>query len=261
MIKNYLFVFILFSSLCSAQVGIGTTSPQKELHIAGANSTIRIEKLDAINSPTNNDGIKPALAFVNSNGDITLGIGTGLSGGPFNFIIDLHNFIEDNPYGWNTVDEVNTTGYVINSVVGQSTNYGIITSVSFTVPQNALIEVKYGITLYAKGEDMSANPPPYIDVTYGQAINMVTFFCIDLNNDGVIDGSEYSKKYGKKGQYFETLLGGISGFPYMNGQGYLTLDAGNYGIYFYGVVNDHGASYTSIGFGGLPDYLKVRVYQ
>ena len=66
------------------------------------------------------------------------------------------------------------------------------------MPQDALIEVKYGITLYVKGEDMSANPPPYIDADYGQAINMVAYFRIDINSDG-LSGSEMSKIYGKKG--------------------------------------------------------------
>lgn len=265
--EKYFIVILFISSLCSAQVGIGTITPEKELHIAGINSTIRIEMIDDFNSPTNNDGIKPALAFVNAEGDIKLGTGTGLSGGPFNFLIDKHNFIPDNPYGWNTAGEVNTTGVVINSEVGQATNTDIIIFISFTVPHDALIEVKYGITLYVKGEDMSANPPDmsadpprYVDIEYGQAINMITFFCIDLDNDGFIDASEFSKKYGLKGQYFETQVGGISGFPYMNGQGYLTIEAGTYNICFFGMVNDHDDNYTSVGFGGKPDYLKIRVY-
>jgi len=46
----------------------------------------------------------------------------------------------------------------------------------------------------------------------------------------------------------------------MNGQGYLTLTAGTHEIYFYGAVTDNAASYTSVGFGGATDYLKIRVY-
>lgn len=259
--KNYLLIIILLSSLCSAQVGIGTTSPNEELHIAGANSTIRIEKLNSINSSGENDGIKPAFTYVDFSGDITISNGSGGNGnsGPFNFLIDLHNFVDDNPYNYSVPDEINTTGIVINNNTSQSYVEGEITNISFTVPQDALIEVKYGITLYVKGEDMSANPPPYIDVDYGQAINMVAYFRIDINSDG-LTGSEMSKIYGKKGQYYETLVGGIAGFPYMNGQGYLTIPKGTHKIIFYGVINDNGSSYTSVGFGGLPDYLKIRIY-
>ena len=89
---------------------------------------------------------------------------------------------------------------------------------------------------------------------------MIAFFCIDLDNSESIEPNEYSKKYGLKGQYFETQVGGISGFPYMNGQGYLTLEAGPYNIYFFGIVNDHSDHYTSVGFGGKRDYIKVRIF-
>ena len=259
--KNYLLVFILLSSLCSAQVGIGTTNPQQELHISGTNATIRIEKLDDINSSTYNDGNKPASAYVDGYGDITVGSGTGLvDGQPINFLIEIPNFITDNPYVWTTPDEINNTGIVINNTSSDESVVGFITSIPFYVPQESLIEVKYGITLYAKGEDMSDHAPPYIDVAYGQTISMAAFFCIDLDEDGIINGSEYNKKYGRKGQFYETQAGGIQGFPYMNGQGYFTLPEGNYEIHFYGVVNDHELSYTSVGFGGLEDYLKIRIY-
>lgn len=256
---KYFFIFLFISTFCSAQVGIGTTNPQKEFHVAGENSTIRIESLNSTNDSTFNDGIKPAPAYVNADGDLTLGNSFSGGLGPFNFLLDLHNFIPDNPYGWTEPDEINTTGYVLNSPLGQSTVEGEIISSTFTVPQEALIEVKYGVTLYIKGEDMSANPPPYADVTYGQTINMVAFFLIDIDNDGLSE-EELGKRYGIKGQYFETQDGGNSGFPYMNGQAYFTLPVGTHKIYFYGKINDHEDNYTSVGFGGLPDYLKVRIY-
>ena len=55
-----------------SQVGIGTNEPQKDLHIAGQYSTIRIEKLNSVNSPQYNDGIKPAPAFVDGNGNLSI---------------------------------------------------------------------------------------------------------------------------------------------------------------------------------------------
>ncbi len=73
--NNYSFfiliLFILFQINVSAQIGIGTSSPEKELHVAGSNSTIRIDGLNSENN-SNNNGETESVLFVNSNGDFTL---------------------------------------------------------------------------------------------------------------------------------------------------------------------------------------------
>ncbi len=78
---NYLaprFLTYLIFSLCLicqlqvvAQVGIGTTNPQQDLHIAGSSSTIRIEGLNSTNN-TNNDGLTESVVKVDSNGDLVI---------------------------------------------------------------------------------------------------------------------------------------------------------------------------------------------
>jgi len=78
--RQLLFLIILVSTFCSAQVGIGTVNPLEELHIAGSSSIIRIESLNAANNPTYNDGINLASAYVDGKGDITIGNGTGVGG-------------------------------------------------------------------------------------------------------------------------------------------------------------------------------------
>lgn len=248
-------ICILFTKIGHAQVGIGTTSPLQELHIKGVNSTIRIESQNSINNPTYNDGIKSPPAYVDGNGDIVLGNGSGVNGTPpINFLIDVPNFAPDDPYGTGY-----RTGKVINNTTTDVSVEGEITTVIITVPQDAIIEVKYGITMIVAGQDILANLPNIFYPTYDQAVAMQTYIRVDVGNNG-LDPTENGKVYGRKGLYYETNYGGIIGYPYMSGQAYFTVPAGDHKLYFYGLVRDNLGSYTSVGFGGAQDYLKIRVY-
>lgn len=258
--KIIIIIFLgFFANYCVAQVGIGTVTPQKDLHIAGSDATIRIESLNVTNN-TYNDGIKLAPAYVDGNGDIALGNGFGTSGLiPLNFLIDVPNFIPDNPYAITDPLWIANTGTVVNNNdIGESITLDAITTVNITVPQDAILEIKYGITLMIIGSDLTAGPPYYY-INLNQTVAMQTFIKVDLNSDGLI-GDEITKVYGRKAQYYVTDNQGIVGYPYMNGQAYLTVPAGTHVLYFYGQVSDDVTSYTSVGFGGAQDYLKIRVY-
>lgn len=250
--KKY-FLFLILPIVSFSQVGIGTDNPQKELHVAGPTSTIRIEKLNSINQPILNDGTKLAPVFVDGDGELTITPPNYLSGGgtpgsvaPLNFLITIPNFIPDN----------GGRGFVINNDTSTSTANAEIVSVPFTSPQSALIEVKYGVTIVVSRTDINTAFNVFTDFS---ARTFQVYFCIDLNSDG-LDATELSKRYGYKGQNYGSGSLGILGYPYMNAHGYANIPAGNHRLVFFGESIDGVNKYTSVGFGGDIDYLKIRLF-
>lgn len=69
--NRILLLFLSIMSFANAQVGIGTTSPQQELHVAGTDATIRVDGLNATNNPHNN-GVRESVVHVNGEGDLIL---------------------------------------------------------------------------------------------------------------------------------------------------------------------------------------------
>lgn len=257
--------FLHFAIFCSistfSQVGIGTSNPQETLHVAGEASTIRIEGLDASNDPLNQGATNLSPVFVNNQGNFTLQKPSYTSGDtgyvlPLNFLKYDTNFVPDNPL--NIPSPNDKYGVVINSDETNQSETGIIEKISINVPTNSMIEVKYALSLYFSATDLSS--PPYSSFILDRNTRVVqTYFCIDINDDG-LSAAEESVKYGFKGQYYASDKGGTKGYTYMNSQGYADLPAGNHTIYFYGVVNDGPEIYTSIGFGGANEYLKIRLF-
>lgn len=253
--KKTLLIALLLPLSIFSQVGIGTATPAKDLELGGATSTIRIEKLNSTNSPVlNTGGTYLAPAFINGNGDVTITppnytTSTGPSTiVPLNFLINVPNFIPDGPF---------TNGVVLNNPTTATTATGFLISVPFTSPQASLVEVKYGVTVGISSVDMT--PGPLFSFTDISARNYKVYFYIDLNNDG-LSAAELTKRYGVKGQCFASANQGIPGFSYMNGQGYANIPAGNHSLKFYAETNDGVNLYTSVGFGGTLDYLKIRIY-
>lgn len=244
----YLLPFLFLPMLSFAQVGIGTTQPQQDLHIAGDTSTIRIESLNATNNPFNN-GIDLAPVSIDGFGNFTL---VPQYNTPLEFLLEENNFIPDNPSNLDF-----NTGTVINSDLASTSNEAIIITKAITIPQPSIIEVNYAVTMLFAGDDLKSNT--LTPITDAKSRTGEIFFRIDLNSDG-LNTTEISKKYGIKGIYYTSSSGGVAGYAYVNSQGYVTLPTGNHTIYFYGVVKDGNSSYTSIGFGGSKDYLKIRLY-
>lgn len=243
-----------------SQVGIGTNNPQETLHIAGTTSTIRIEGLDALNNPQNLGSSELTPVYVDYKGNLTLTKPTYTVNGngydlPLEFKAFSSDFVPNNPLGLPA--PFDRYGTVINSDVSNTENSDIITTQTIEVTNQAMIEVKYSMSLYFSSTDLAS--PPMTPIIDSKSIAVQVYYCVDINSDG-LSSAELAIKYGSKGQYYASTTGGTRGYPYMNSQGYMNLPEGNHTIYFFGVVKDPINTFTSIGFGGANDYLKIRVY-
>ncbi|WP_313806148.1 hypothetical protein [Flavobacterium sp.] len=247
------FILLVFPFLLNAQVGIGTANPAADLHVAGNTSTIRIQSLDAVNSPVHNDGVKPSHAYVTNTGDITItpsaanGSGPGGTIAPLNFLLSQNNFIPDG---------ATNKGVIINNPTTTTRTSGQLAKIDFSSPSSALIEVKYSISALLSRTDLNISQTAFNDIS---ARVYKIYFCIDINNNG-LSASELSKKYGLNAQSYSSDDQGILGYAYTNGHGYSTIPAGNHALYFFAETIDGVSKYTSVGFGGVQDLLKIRIY-
>lgn len=252
--KTITFMMFCICSILKAQVGIGVANPQQELHVAGSTSTIRIESLNSVNEPILNDGIKLAPVYVTGDGDLTLnppGYTTGSSGTnePLNFLISIPNFVPNGPYGDGTVVANDT------SITSASSQIG--TPVIFSSPQDALIEVRYAMTIDLSDQFLpQPSASTFSDVS---AKSVRCYFYIDLNNDG-LDATELSKVYGLHGEAYTSFNQGSVGYAFIHGVGYGTIPQGTHSLVFFGETHDGTNLNTYVGFGGSSDYLKIRIY-
>lgn len=252
--RTIIYIAILLGNYAFSQVGIGTSNPQKDLHIAGTSSTIRIESLNSTNEPLLNVPPKLAPVYVNANGDLTLnpsGLATGGGVGtnePLNFLISIPNFVPNGTFGDGTVVANDNT---VTTATSQ------IVSVPFSSPQEALIEVRYAMTIDLSDQFLpAAAASTFSDVS---ARTVRCYFLIDLNSDG-LDATELSKKFGLHGEAYTSYDQGSVGYAFIHGVGFGNIPPGNHSLVFFGETTDGTNILTYVGFGGSSDYLKIRIY-
>lgn len=235
--KNIFFTLLYFLSVSAlySQVGIGTTNPQQELHIAGNSSTIRVEGLNNTNNTNNLGASQTYPIHVNQNGDLL--VPPSPSG-----VVSLIN--NQNPMGSTINVQTTTNG---------GGNYQELYHRAFTLTKPALVFVNYSISYDVQN---FANTDI---VTDGRAKMIQTY--VRLGN-GTTAGAGFS--YGQVGQsYTNSTAATATGYLYNSGTGMVYLTAGTYSFHVFGAVwggDRSSAAQYSVNFGGSGNTDYINIY-
>lgn len=233
-----------------AQVGIKTNNPQQGLHLAGANSTVRI---DGLNYPNNPDNLGPgnvSRVFVNANGDLVLGTAKN----NIEMLFDAENYLNDTKD--NSVNMITQHGY------GSGFDFAAvprdIPNSTFTLTQPAILEINFSVSY-----NIEKNASNRISDGYARIVQLLMYFRrnnylgpvvttdIDGNTIGgsfVINSSSSTLGggLGISGQFYtnnDASKGAIDNF-HITGTDYVKLPAGTYCPMFSGQLAITDASGT-----------------
>jgi len=241
-------VMLLFFQNNFAQVGVGTTNPLQNLHIAGTNSTIRIEGLNSTNNVLNN-GIDLAPVAVNANGDLVLG------GSPF-----LSTIIVDQDY----------TGFLGSGIdvvtINGQTQIQTVHTNNIILTQQALVEISYVVPcLITDGSGASVIASSAIS----DGLNRV--YGIDVYINGSREGGQsagYTNSAAPSGWSGGGYISHNIGYFTISGSVFKILPAGNHTIHIdafaLGVFNNVGGSIvnfanTGVRYGGNFSRARFKV--
>ncbi|MBD3723678.1 MAG: hypothetical protein IE891_02555 [Flavobacteriaceae bacterium] len=169
MTKYYLHILIFtYLNVFSQNVGINTTNPGEELHLAGENSTIRVEGLNEINNVNNLGTNSTSKVFVNEFGDLVL----GELKDNIQLIFDSDNYLRN---------VSNPTSLILQTGEGSGfSQAGIPTlglAASFTLTAPAVVEINYSVS-WNLGKN--ATPTSRIDDYRARVVQTGVYF--RLNN-------------------------------------------------------------------------------
>lgn len=254
-----------------SQVGINTTNPQEELHIAGSTSTIRVEGLNSPNDANNLGVGSTTPVYVNTNGDLVLGTLTD----------NVEILFDSEDYLMNVQDPTN----LVNQTGGGAgfTQAGIPiggTTISFTLTKPAIVEVNYAVT-WTVGKNVAPNSriddfrarivqtamyfrrnnylgPAVINDHYGNPINggpwCITSNCSELGGLLAINGQFYNNISDRNGEWKS----------YRNtASDYVVLSPGTYTPMFacqLAVGDTGGTGAVKLYLGGEKDEVQIIAY-
>ena len=141
--RYFVIAIVLLNFIAFGQVGINTTNPVEELHIANATSSVRVDGLNFPNNANNLGNGNTSRVFVDAEGDLVLGAATNnieLLFNPFNYLADAQT-----NGGSNSNDIIQTgtgSGYTIGGYPRDLTAAGS----TFTLIRPAIVEINYSLS-------------------------------------------------------------------------------------------------------------------
>ena len=226
-------VFLVFSFACLTnvfgQVGINTADPQEALHIAGSNSNIRVDGLNSSNNAKNLGGVNNYNLMVDTNGDLSLGLQSGL----LRSVTKLSSPIE------------------LQSTATAGLNETELYQEDFSLTQRALVVITYNVAIEFKSYDGTTK---LID---GRAKIAHNYFYI---GDGTT--ADISKAYGMASTVYSNYIDDAANNSVYNSHSeIITLEPGDYSIHMQGAVFGGGLT-TDASFRGIfgnGDRLDISV--
>lgn len=232
-------LILLIPVFSFSQVGIYTQNPTATLHLAGADSSVKIDGLSAQNNLDNLGEQSTTRVFVNDYGDLVLGARTD----NIAFVFDIQDYIPNN-----REQKVNQTGTGSNF---QYLTSGDIYHPSFTLPEDGIIEVNYSISWR-----MERNNAQKISDKGARVIKTAVFIKNNATNTFLPNSFAITGQFYSNGSTSE----GADQWFYNTASDYISLPAGTYTIIFGGLVQAGGNSNVAAHFGGRDDQLQVIVY-
>ena len=269
--KNiFIYIGLITTSVSLAQVGIHTNTPQEELHIEGATSTIRVEGLNLANNTLNLGTSQNTRVYADADGDLVL----GNEPTEIELLFNPANYLDDPLDTGGSGNQINQTGVGSGySQAGQPRQLGPGLS-TFTLTKNAIVEINYSLSyeIYKSGRG--------IDDFHARTVQ----FYVYLRDNGPagpivaqdVDGNPLTfagnlGALGYSGQFYtngdQDGADGMEGFDrkfYATGHDFVKLGPGTYtpmfaGIMFVADTGGTGAVKMQVG-GGDDEVVIVAHY-
>lgn len=266
--KNiFIYIGLMATTVSLAQVGIHTNTPQEELHIEGATSTIRVEGLNITNNTLNLGTSQNTRVYADAEGDLVLGAEPAdveLLFNPANYLADPLDT------GGSDTNQILQTGVGSGySEAGWPRVTGPGTS-TFTLTKNAIVEINYSLSyeIYKSGRGIDDEHARTVQFYVYLRENSHTGAIVNQDVDGLpLNFAGNVGALGYSGQFYTNGdrdgADGMEGFDkkyYATGHDFVKLGPGTYSPMFAGVMfvaNTAGTGAVKMQIGGGDDEIVV----